>query len=100
VPSLVEPGSTCPLPSTITVSATLSDASCATFEKTVTSYIMASCPVPSGALETQSLVQSGRTSYITRTRQMTRPIVITYTTIESGTTAYKTSIQERNVTQS
>jgi len=31
---------------------------------------------------------------------MTRPIVITYTTIESGTTAYKTSIQERNVTQS
>lgn len=61
---------------------------------------MASCPVPSGVLETQTLVQSGRTSYSTRTRQMTRPIVITYTTLESGTTAYKTSLQERTITQS
>lgn len=67
-PYLAAPGSTCPLPSTITVSATLPDVSCASFEKTVTSYIMASCPVPSGLLETQTLVQSGRTSYITRTR--------------------------------
>lgn len=99
-PYLAAPGSTCPLPSTITVSATLPDASCASFEKTVTSYIMASCSVPSGLLETQTLVQSGRTSYITRTQQMTRPIMITYTTIESGTTAYKTSLQERTVTQS
>lgn len=32
-PYLAAPGLTCPLPSTITVSATLSDASCATFEK-------------------------------------------------------------------
>jgi hypothetical protein len=28
---------------------------------------------------------------------MTRPVVITYTTIESGTTAYKTSLQERTL---
>ena len=31
---------------------------------------------------------------------MTCPIVITYTTIESVTTAYKTSLQERTITQS
>lgn len=98
VPYLAAPGSTCPLPSTITISATLPDVSCATFEKTVTSYIMASCPVPSGGLETQTVVQSGRTSYITRTRQMTRPILVTHTTIESGTTAYRTSLQESSST--
>jgi hypothetical protein len=78
-PYLVASGSTCPLPSTITVSATIPDASCATFEKTVTSYIMASCPAPSGVFfETQTVVQSGRTAYITNTRQITRPVVATY----------------------
>lgn len=97
-PYLVAPGSTCPLPSTITVSATLRDASCATFEKTVTSYIMASCPAPSGVFETQTIVESGRTAYITRTRQMTRPVVVTYTTVEGGTTVYRTSLQERTLT--
>ena len=97
-PYLVTPGSTCPSPSTVTISAALPGASCASSEKTVTSYIMASCPATSGVLETQTIVQSGQTAYITRTRQMTRPIVITYTTIQSGTTAYRTSLEERSAT--
>lgn len=92
------PGSTCPLPLTITVSAALSDASCSSFEKTVTSYIMASCPAPGGVFETETIVRSGRTAYITKTRQMTRPVIITYTTVESDTTIYRTKLQERTLT--
>ncbi|TLD04195.1 hypothetical protein E2P81_ATG10462 [Venturia nashicola] len=97
--TLAPAGSTCPLPSTVTVSAMLPDDACNTAAgKTVTSYIMASCPVTAGGLEyTQTVVRSRRTAYITRTRQNTRPVVITYTTIESGTTFYKTSVQERTI---
>lgn len=100
--TMASAGSTCPLPSTVTVSAVLPDGACTTMAgKTVTSYIMASCPVSGGGLEyTQTVVRSGRTAYITRTRQMTRPVVITYTTIERGTTMYRTSLQEQPIAPS
>lgn len=100
--TLAAAGPTCPLPSTITVSAVpFSDACSSMAGKTVTSYIMASCPVPGGALEiTQTVFQSGRTAYITRTRQRTRPIVVTYTSVESGTTVLRTSLQEQTIAPS
>ena len=62
--------STCPLPSTVTVSAPLSSNSCGSAtEKTVTSYVMTSCPAHSGSSTAPSIVQSGTAAQFTEPRQ-------------------------------
>jgi hypothetical protein len=71
-PFSVIPGSTCPLPLTVTVSAPLSNNSCQlTAEKTVTSYVMTSCLAGDNSGITPSIVQSRTSEQLATTRQTT-----------------------------
>jgi hypothetical protein len=68
----VTPGSTCPLPSTVTVSAPPFNNSCQlTAEKTVTSYVMTSCLAGDNSGITPSIVQSRTLEQLATTRQTT-----------------------------
>lgn len=94
-PALGITGSKCPLPSTVTVSASASDPWCnQPLERTVTSYVTSGCPLPENVLAiTRTIVKSGPTVY-TNSKYMTRQIV-TYTTSENGSTIYVTSLAEQ-----
>lgn len=91
--------STCPLPSTVTVSAFAAFVmpSESISERTVTSYIsMASCIAqPTPSVVTYTILSNGSTVYITSTLSeliTATPAVITYTSVESGSTLFVTSI--------
>ena len=71
-PFSVIPGSTCPLPSTVAVSAPPSNISCELpAEKTVTSYVLTSCAVHNGSGITSSIVQSITSEQLATPRQST-----------------------------
>lgn len=98
IPQLEESSSTCPLPSTVTIFATLPSASHGgVLEKTVTSYITNSCPLPGEGFDvTHSTIY--RTSLVERTATAisTLPFfaTITFTQLEDGSTIYRTSLIE------
>lgn len=62
----------------------------------MTSYITNSCPLPGEGFDvTQTIIQNGSTFYHTRTRQLTRAVIVTRTTVQDGTTVHLTSLVER-----
>jgi hypothetical protein len=81
-PFSVIPGSICPLPSTVTVSAPPSNVSCELpAEKTVTSYVLTSCAVHNGSSITPSIVQSIPSEQLATPRQSTNTELSTNKTL-------------------
>lgn len=109
-------GSTCPLPSTVTVSAPVPNDSCdSAAEKTVTSYVMNSCPIRNDSGITTSFVQSGTSEHLTTTEQTTIPrftsntilegsasnatlVPVDFTLSKGDSANYCTSVMERTIT--